>query len=273
MRSATGIGNVRPQRLSIIALSVLAGAVSCAALAVRPVAAQTAPCDPALVPTAADPWGYRVRGDRCEGTYAQPVGGTPLIVASFTQRFAAFDPDSTASLTVRWPAADSGRVRLRAIALRRRTYYRMDAERPASAGEWEWPANLLAALELERPELGVMAWTHRLEGDTERDVLLPLRIDRGEATDSADDYALVVVPQVELTEVWVSISRMDADGMPVEWLRDEEPLGYGYYPADGAIEIAIARPARPGLYRVQLGARIRAGGSLATEFWFQRAPD
>jgi hypothetical protein len=66
---------------------------------------------------------------------------------------------------------------------------------------------------------------------------------------------------------------MDADGMPVEWLRDEEPLGYGYYPADGAIEIAIARPAIPGLYRVQLGARIRAGGPLATEFWFQRAPD
>jgi hypothetical protein len=149
----------------------------------------------------------------------------------------------------------------------------MDAERPASAGEWEWPANLLTALELERPELGVMAWTHRIEGDTERDVLLPLRIDQGEATDTAADYTLVVVPQVELTEVWVSVSRMDADGLPVEWLRDEEPLGYGYYPADGAIEIAIARPATAGLYRVQLGARIRAGGSLATGFWFQRTPD
>jgi hypothetical protein len=267
------IAGVRPLRTFIVASAVLAGALSYRAATGAPLAAQTAPCDPSLDPSTADPWGYRIRGERCEGTYAQPVAGTPLIIASFTERFVAFDPESTTSLSLRWPAFESGPVRIRAIALRRRFHYRMDAEQPASAGEWEWPANLLSALDLGRPDLGVIAWTHRMEGDTERDILLPLRIDAGEAPDSDGDYALVVMPQIELTEVFVSVSRMDADGRATEWLRDEEPLGFGYYPADRPIEITIARPAGPGLYRVQLGARIRAGGSLSTELWFERAPD
>lgn len=244
-------------------------AFACVMVAPRPASAQTAPCDPSLEAPATDPWGYRVRGDRCEGTFAQPVAGTPLIIASFTRRFATFDPDSTASLMLRWPVLDSGSVRLRAVTLRRRTYYRMDSEQPASAGEWEWPVTVLAGLGLEQPELGVIAWTRDMDGDTERDVLLPLGIDAGTAADSAADYALIALPQVELVEVYVSISRMDADGSVIEWLRDEDPLGYGYYPADRPIEIAIAPPAQDGLYRVQLGAIIRSGGSLAAEFWFR----
>jgi hypothetical protein len=251
----------------------LAGALSYSVIAPGPVSAQAVPCDPSLEPSAADPWGYRARGDRCEGIYAQPVAGTPLIVASFTERFDGFDPDSTASLVLRWPATGSGEVRVRAVALRRRLYYRMDATRPATTGAWEWPTDLLAALELGRSELAVVAWTQRLAGDRERDIHLPLRIGDGAAGEALTAYALVVVPQVELTEVYVTVSRMDGDGRPVDFLRDESPLGYGYYPADRPIEIPIARPEEPGLYRVQIGARIRAGGSLAGELWFERASD
>lgn len=267
------IAVVGPLRPVLFAPAILAGVLSCFALTARSIPAQAVPCDASLEPDPADPWGYRARGDRCEGIYAQPVSGTPLIVASFTERFAAFDPDSVRSLVLRWTPDSSGNVRLRAIALRHRLYYRMDAERPAPAGSWEWPANLLSALDLGRAEIGVVAWTHLAAGGTGRDVHLPLRIGAGSDTDSVGDYSLVVVPQVELTEVYVSVARMNDDGRPVRWLRDEEPLGYGYYPVDGAIEIAIARPTDPGLYRVQIGALIRAGGSVTTELWFRRAPD
>lgn len=261
-----------PLRPTLITPAFLAGVLCCSAIVARPVRGQAVPCDPSLAPSSTDPWGYRVRGDRCEGTYAQPVAGTPLIVASFTERFDAFDPDSTTSLVLQWPALGSADVRLRAIALRRRFYYRMDADQPASAGFWEWPTDLLSALGLGRPELGVVAWTRQVAGDTERDVHLPLRIGRAAAAAGSGDYSLVVLPQVELTEVYVSVARMDENGRPVRWLRDEQPLGYGYYPADRPIEISVARPDEPGLYRVQIGARIRSGGSLASELWFQRAP-
>lgn len=261
---------VRPLRSILIAPVIVAGALSYSALTPGPAAAQAAPCDPSLAPTASDPWGYRVRGDRCEGIYAQPVAGTPLIVASFTERFDPFDADATSSLTLYWPANGSGEVRLRAIALRRRFYYRMDAVQPAAGGSWEWPADLLAALDLTRPELGVAAWTRKTAGAAERDVYLPLRIG-ARTEDESDGYALVVMPQVELSEVYVSVSLMDSDGRAVTWLRDEEPLGYGYYPADRPIEIPLARPGEPGLYRVQIGARMRAGGSIASELWFERA--
>jgi len=263
---------VWPLRPELITPALLAGVMCCSAVMADPVRAQAVPCDPSLSPSSSDPWGYRVRGDRCEGIYAQPVAGTPLIVASFTERFDTFDPDSVTGLVLRWPVAGSSSVRIRAIALRRRFYYRMDAEQPAAAGSWDWPADLISALGLSRPELGVVAWTRQTAGNTERDVHFPLRIGRDPAAAENAEYMLVVMPQVELTEVYVSVALMDETGRPVRWLRDEEPLGYGYYPADRPVEIPVARPEEPGLYRVQIGARIRSGGSLASELWFERAP-
>lgn len=273
-RWALSVDPARPFRsLSSVAPAVLAGAFLYSAATVRPVSAQAAACDPSLERSESDPHGYRLRGDRCEGIYAQPVAGTPLVIASFTERFETYDPDSTRSLVVRWSAGVPGEVRLRALALRRRLYYRMDAERPASAGSWEWPADLLAALDLERPELGVVAWTRRRVGAGDRDVHLPLRIANGSTAETAEAYTLVILPQMELAEVYVTVVRVDEDGQALAYLRDEDPLAYGYYPADRPIGIAIVRPDAPGLYRVVIGARIRSGGSLTTELWFDRSPD
>lgn len=251
---------------------ILAAAMWCSVFAPARVRAQAEPCDPALASSLADPWGYRVRGERCEGIYAQPVAGTALIVASFTERFDRFAPDSTASLLVGWPSVPTRQIRLRAISLRRRYYYRMDASRVASAGSWMWPTTVLAALDLGRDELGVLAWTNHTADDAELDIYLPLRIGVDETSDTSQEYALVVVPQVELSEVFVSVSSMDENGRLVGRLRDEDPLGYGYYPAERPVEIPIARPAEPGLYRVELGARIRTGGSLVRELWFETGP-
>jgi hypothetical protein len=258
---------------ALVAPTFLAGALWYSAAAVSSVSAQTVPCDPSLEQARTHPYGYRVRGDRCEGIYAQPVAGTPLVIASFTERFEAYDPDTTRSLVLQWSAPGAGHVRLRALALPRRTYYRMDTEQGGSDSSWTWPADLLAALDIGRPELGVVAWTRQAVGDTERDVHLPLRIGAAQTTDAAGGYTLIVVPQVELTEMYVTVAAIGGDGRAAAYLRDEEPLGYGYYPTDRPIEITIARPATPGLYRVQIGAGIRGGGSLATELWFLRSPD
>lgn len=263
----------RQLRSSSLAMpSLLAGVLALSGPPARALSAQAATCDPSLESSTSDPYAYRPRGDRCEGIYAQPVAGTPLVVASFTRRFDTYDPDSASRLVLSWAARGPAVVRLRAIALRRRFYYRMDARQSADAGSWTWPADLLVALHLGRPELGVVAWTRERSGGTERDVHLPLRIDGGGDGGTADAYTLVVLPQVELAELFVTVARTEEDGRVAAYLRDEEPLGYGYYPADRPIDVAIARPAAPGLYRVLLGARIRGGGSVATELWFRRAP-
>ena len=39
-------------------------------------------------------FGYRQRGDRCEGLYNSPVGGDILSLVSLTQAFGDYDPDT-----------------------------------------------------------------------------------------------------------------------------------------------------------------------------------
>jgi hypothetical protein len=228
--------------------------------------AQTLVCDRSLEQRSADPDGYRLRGDRCEGVYAQPVAGTMLLVASFTESFEDYDVRALRDLAVRW-AAGEGDVYLRALALRRKLHYRMDTVRSAESGAWMWPADLLATLGIVRPELGVAGWTRRRVGDVERDVYLPLRVGGAAARDTGG-YTLVLLPQVPLTEVYVTLAAVGADGRPATWLRDDEPLGYGYYPADRPIEILIERPARRGVYYLLIGAALPSGASLTTELWF-----
>src|SRR5262249_32645411 len=86
------------------------------------------------------------------------------------------DPTAIASLRLDWPAPSSGVTRLRAVALRPRLYYRMDAVRPAGVSSDQWPATLLSRLKLSRDELGVLAWTQSKAGSSERDVLNGLRV-------------------------------------------------------------------------------------------------
>src|ERR1035438_3842170 len=59
-------------------------------------------CDPHLVQPAADPNGYRLRGDRCEGIYIQDVAGSPLFIASWTESFADYDLLSNEPLVIAW---------------------------------------------------------------------------------------------------------------------------------------------------------------------------
>src|SRR5262249_4010591 len=101
------------------------------------------PCDPKLVRAAQDPMRYERRGERCEGLYIQQVAGSAgLLVASFIESSGPFDIVAGKPLPVAWSGAAQSSVRLRAIALRSRLYYRMDSERPGSPGVFEWPTDL-----------------------------------------------------------------------------------------------------------------------------------
>jgi hypothetical protein len=82
----------------------------------------------------------------------------------------------------------------------------------------------------------------------------------------------VLLPGVQLAEVYVSLAAAGADGRPATFIRDEEPLRYHYYPADRPIDIPIPRPASPGLYYVLIGAVLNQGGSATAELWFHHVP-
>jgi len=90
------------------------------------------PCDPGLIQDKSNPFGYRLRGDRCEGIYIQEVSGAPLTVASWTESFADYDLASGAALVIEWESPSGKSVHLRAQGMRRRLYFRGRKQSPAA---------------------------------------------------------------------------------------------------------------------------------------------
>jgi hypothetical protein len=225
-------------------------------------------CDPALPGIKGSTLGYRDRGDRCEGLYVNPVSNTTLFVASFIESFENYELAGN-TLLVEWdkPPAEK-EIHLRAQGIKPRLYYRMDAYRSGANTFFAWPAGILASLNIRRNDIGLTGRVKLPVGKTERWVYLPLRIRaQGEAKRNAS-YKLIVIPGVQLTEMYITLASVGTDGNPDQFLKTEEVLGYGYYPAERAVEILIATPKNKGLYYVKIGAKLKSGGTKAIEFWF-----
>jgi hypothetical protein len=223
-------------------------------------------CDRYLPVSTQNPFGYRLRGDRCEGIYVKPVSATPLTVASFGQLNAPQLPASGGVLLVEW-TADSGNVRLRANSLKSKTYYRMDSLQPAAARSYRWPTDVLAALRLTMKDIGVVAWTEQKVAGKVREVYLPIRIGQPPAAQETA-YELVLVPGDELKEVFITLSKVDAGGQIVQ-VSAPKSLNYGFYPAGRGIRIPIEPLPHPGTYVVQIGATLRGGGAISDELWIR----
>lgn len=243
---------------------------ACSALGAPAARGQSQPCDARLVRATANPYGYRLRGDRCEGIYVQEVAGAPLAIVSWTESFAAYDLSSKQPLLLEWESAGGhDAIRLRAQSLRHRLYYQMDADRPAGSKSYQWPLDLLAAVAIPKEELGVVGMTRATVGQAERDLYLPLRISQGGKSAPRGGYHLVVLPGVELKEVFITLAAVKGNRETI--LKNGEPLGFGYYPAERPIDVPVGAPREPGIYRLEIGATHKTGGASTGELWFYHA--
>jgi hypothetical protein len=236
-----------------------------------PVFAQQDPCDPDLEQSTTDPLGYRLRGDRCEGRYIQEVGSTVLFVVSLTESFEEYDLDSGEELSVAWTTPTTQNVHLRAHGLRQRLYYRMDTIRPSGSTSYHWPIDLLARLKIPHGDLGVVGWIRYSVGGTAREVYLPLRISQKDPAKHSQSYQMALWPGKELTEVYLSLAPVNADGSFGEFLMDGTALEYGYYPAERGIECELSELGAPGVYYLEIGATLRGGGVVTITHWFYHA--
>jgi hypothetical protein len=240
------------------------------ALSVGAVAAAPTHCDPSLAPSTNHPYRYMERGDRCEGVFIQPVGGTMLSLLSFTAPIGQIELEPGRPLLLAWPGPPGTRdVQLRARSMQRRLFYRMDTSVRAGDTHYRWPTEGLVAVRLARADLGLVGFTRMTIGDAEQEVLLPLSASQSSssrATPSA--YTLLLRPAVGLSELFVGVTPLGPDGRAAQGVAPGRELGYGLYPADAVIEVPIASPRERGLYAVQIGARLRGGGSTTLQFLF-----
>jgi len=204
--------------------------------------------------------------------YIQAVASPALRVVSFTESFENFDPSTGTNLRVDWSSPPPGApVHLRANALRPHLYYRFDAIRPKGSTSYSWPPAVLQGLDLKKPDLGVVAWLVQPVGGTTRDVYLPVRIGQRAPPASAERYQLILVPGVELAEVFVSLAPVQPDGQAGRFMQQDRPLQRGFYPAARGITIPIAGVTAPGVYYLEISATLRAGGSSSARLWFYHA--
>ena len=250
-----------PIRLAVCALV-------CACAPVFSIEAQVARCDDRIVSLASSANGYRQRGDRCEGMYDRPTGGTTLFIASFTEFFEDFKPAWGDSLTVEWQAPGDSVLHIRGETLLRDRVYRLDAFRPSRSGTFVWRTNLLAVERVAQRELTVAAWTRQLVGDTVVSVYVPLRISQREVA-KCGSFRLVFWPGESLREIKVSLAHLDSKGLPTRIVRHDEPLKTGRLPAETPIPLVFdaSQLGEAGVYHMRLALTLESGGTSDKDFW------
>jgi hypothetical protein len=147
----------------------------------------------------------------------------------------------------------------------------MDTLLPGNQLSFAWPTNILAPLMIKRDDIGVTAWYLKELDGLRRTIYAPVQVWQKNPPQLPDTYRLIVVPGRELAEVYVGVAPL-SDGK--RSLQDLSPqaLGYGQYPVDRGIEIAIERPALPGIYFAEVSADLVDGGAAALQFYFHNPP-
>jgi hypothetical protein len=229
------------------------------------------PCDPELSLLSSGPYGYRLRGDICEGLYVQQVAGSALQLVSLTSYFEDFNPEPTQNLVIAWKSPTKAETHVRARATDRRIYFRMDAIRAAPMNDLRWPAGLLSALGIRRDRLGVLAWTDSENALGTSTLYLPVGLGDKKSFPGSGDYSLALIPGRELGEVYITLSRIDQAGRAGRPIRDAVPLGLNYYPAGQRIDFPIANPGSEGIYYLEIGATLKTGGSITLPVYFYHA--
>lgn len=212
-----------------------------------------------------DTLAYKWQGDRCEGRYVGRLSGEAIAVVSFTSAFHDFDLRSASPLTVEWEAPQGAETHLRGRALGPKVYYQMDTVRPAGDTMFRWPVDILGGVGIHRADLGVVGYYRGRIGNTDREILVPLKISQGAADTEDTGYELLVRPGVQLHEVYVSVAPVGDDGSVGNFLRDEEPLELGFYPAERAFPVTLPELPQPGVHYLAIAAEPVGSGTLVVE--------
>lgn len=172
--------------------------------------------------------GYKVRQPsvRCEGLYESTVRAVGLEVVSFVSEPLEFDLQRDEVIEIIGPdlsAVAGGRdmpLRVRAVALPLKTYYRMDAVLGSNA-RVDWPvADVLRPAGLEASQIGLFGWL-----GTEADkTFVPVRVARSGASGIE-----VSTPRNEA----MLYLRVTSDAEEVLWRRREGDTVSEWHPAGG----------------------------------------
>jgi hypothetical protein len=208
--------------------SGLCGAVLVLALISSP--ARAASCDPVLTPFPESELGYASHGNRCEGFYVANVSSGSLQVVSVLQGSLLFDWKPDVVLQVSAPNFTQGPVKVRAVAIPLKTYYRMDGS-VAPQQTMQWPIkDVIFPGQLKPPRLGVYGWV----GSENDKTFVPLRVsqkDSSKASRSPAKTHITLRSSVDVDTVLARYSTVKGNQCSkfAEWQeQNSAPLNAGW---------------------------------------------
>jgi hypothetical protein len=218
-------------------------------------------CDPDLI-AHAEPGlnGYRWRDDRCEGIYVPGVSGEgSFLIASISRVRSAHISAAERSILLQWKAeADHTALHIRAYPLRPDLHYQMDTLQRLGVRRYRWPSRVLADLDIDFSDIGVVAWEIRSFHGQRVNAYIPITI--GNDSSAFVEPRLTALPGREMREVYVTVARLDDKGSVVRVIRDRRALNRGSYAAQTSIEISLPELRSPGLYGIQLEGEVQGEG-------------
>ncbi len=162
--------------------------------------------------------GYRWRGYRCEGLYISRVGARSLEIVSLLRGKLRFDLQPNVQIEVSVPNVANlaqGPIRVRAVSLPLKTYYRMDAVLPA-ARRMLWPVkDVLLPSHLYANMIGVFGWV----GTEANKTFIPLQVVQQGEPQRQGGVELMVRSPVDIeTLKWRSSTQGEHLAAPPRWL-------------------------------------------------------
>jgi hypothetical protein len=238
-------------------------------------AAQNAACREELFRSSNrnDPWGYKVRGNRCEGRYIQP-SGSYLQVVSLTQFFESYEFGAAKELIVEWNSSLKKPFFIRAFGIKPDLYYRMDTSIPPGENLYRWPSDVLEALQINSDEVGVLGWIEMKIGNTFRHIHIPLIVRQRKAVAGHRSCEVVFQSASRLTEAYYRLKKMDSEGQMIRMIVDGRPLKHGFYPPMQGIKFELGEIPEQSLYLLEITAIQQSGvHSDPVELWFYLGGD
>jgi hypothetical protein len=168
---------------------------------------------------------YRWRQNRCEGFYRSNVSSGDLELVSLLVGRLSGETTRNSQLEIVAPAVQrslSGPIKIRAVAIPPRTYYRMDAT-VNPGGRLSWPlGDVLGPAQLSMDRLGVFGW---VDASPDR-VFVPLRVvQSGQAVRAGAEPIELRVRSASATD-WVRW-RAHIDGASPQDLPDWQEAARG----------------------------------------------
>ena len=210
-------------------------------------------CDRRLKP-APGAIGYTWRGNRCEGFYESPISAPALSVVSVLIGKIAYSLKDDAPLELEAPSCHEGPTQIRAMSLRPRTYYRMDAV--IEPGErLDWPVkDIIRRARLRPSVLGAYGFEKKGR-DT---VYLPLRIYQPQKKKNAPKHVTIAV-RTGTSLATVKWRIVNKKKLKKKWkTATKRPV-----PAQAVVRFDVPLQAS-GITQIELAAKERATESWST---------